>query len=162
MPAAPIALFAYNRPQHLARTVKALQANDLASGSELHVFIDGPKHAGHVRAVDQVRELAGRITGFARLRVLERAQNLGLAASVISGVTDLCQAYGRVIVVEDDLLVARGFLRFMNQALDRYEQDARVMQVSGYMFPVEQRTRLDSTFFCRIPTSWGWATWACR
>jgi hypothetical protein len=156
---APIALFAYNRPQHLTRTVRALQANALAGSSELHVFSDGPKQDRDVRAVEQVREVAGTITGFARLCVYERPGNLGLATSVINGVTDLCRAYGRVIVLEDDLIVTPDFLKFMNHALDRYESEAQVMQVSGYMFPVGNATRLGSTFFCRIPTSWGWATW---
>lgn len=156
---APIALFAYNRPQHLTRTVRALQANPLARASELHVFSDGPKQTGDMRAVEQVRAVARTITGFAHIRVCERAENLGLATSVIHGVTDLSRAYGRVIVLEDDLVVAPGFLTFMNQALDRYEAIPRVMQVSGYMFPVENQKRLGSTFFCRIPTSWGWATW---
>jgi hypothetical protein len=156
---APIALFAYNRPQHLARAVSALQANELACASELHIFSDGPKKIGDVGAVEQVREEASRVTGFARLHVYEQANNMGLAASVISGVTELCKRYGRVIVMEDDLVVAPGFLQFMNQALARYEHDSQVMQISGYMFPVAEMREVGSTFFCRIPTSWGWATW---
>lgn len=156
---APIAIFAYNRPEHLARAIRALKANDLARASELHIFSDGPKQPSAVRAVEEVREVASRVTGFAKLHVYEQAHNMGLATSVISGVTDLCQAYGRVIVLEDDLVVAPGFLTFMNQALERYERDSRVMQVSGYMFPVTKMRGAGSTFFCRIPTSWGWATW---
>ena len=153
---APIAIFAYNRPQHLARAVRALKANDLACASELHIFSDGPKQPKAVRAVEEVREVASRVTGFAKLHVYEQANNLGLATSVISGVTDLCQAYGRVIVLEDDLVVAPGFLTFMNQVLERYERESRVMQVSGYMFPVPKMRGVGSTFFCRIPTRWGW------
>jgi hypothetical protein len=159
MSPAPIALFAYNRPEHLNLTLRALRANPLARSSELHIFSDGPKHAGDAHAVEQVREVIRHITGFARVHVRERSENFGLSKSVIDGVTELSVTYGRVIVLEDDLVVAPGFLTFMNQALDRYEGDARVMQVSGYMFPVERPKRLESTFFCRVPTSWGWATW---
>ena len=159
VPLAPIALFGYKRPEHLARTLKALQASPLARTSELHVFSDGPKHSEERSAVEQVRALARKIKGFAQVLVHERAKNIGLAHSVIEGVTELSGTHGRVIVLEDDLVVAPGFLAFMNQALQRYQDETKIMQVSGYMFPVAHSKRVGSTFLCRVPTSWGWGTW---
>src|SRR5207253_2516275 len=88
----------------------------------------------------------------------ESEVNRGLARSVIDGVTRLCGSHGRVIVLEDDLLVSRGFLAYMNEALDRYARHERVMQVAGYSldaFRPEPRA-----LFLPIATSWGWATWA--
>ena len=155
----PIALFAYNRPDHVLRTISALQANPLARKSLLYVFSDGPKDSQNMGKVEAVRRTLKHITGFEKVCVREQPSNLGLATSIIRGVTELVEAYGRVIVLEDDLIVAPGFLTFMNQALERYEYKPRVMQVSGYMFPVEQPTRLGETFFSRVPTSWGWGTW---
>ena len=157
---APIALFAYNRPDHLRRTLSALKANPLARKSPLYVFSDGPNGSQDITAVSAVRRFVNTVTGFDRISIREQPKNLGLARSIIMGVTELSAAYGRVIVLEDDLVVAPGFLTFMNQALDRYHNEPRVMQVSGYMFPVERPNRLAQTFFCRVPTSWGWATWA--
>jgi hypothetical protein len=159
MSLAPIALFGYKRPEHLTRTLKALQTSPLARASELHVFSDGPKQSEDRSAVEQVRTLVRNIKGFAQVLVHERVGNLGLAQSVIEGVTELSRAYGRVIVLEDDLVVAPGFLTFMNQALQRYQDEPKVMQVSGYMFPVAHPERVGSTFLCRVPTSWGWGTW---
>mgnify|MGYP001559167771 FL=1 len=159
MSLAPIALFGYKRPEHLTRTLKALQSSPLAHASELHVFSDGPKHSEDHLAVEQVRVLVRNIKGFAQVLVHERVGNLGLAQSVIEGVTELSRAYGRVIVLEDDLVVAPGFLTFMNQALQRYQDEPKIMQVSGYMFPVAHSERVGSTFLCRVPTSWGWGTW---
>jgi len=159
MSLAPIALFGYKRPEHLTRMLKALQASPLARASELHVFSDGPKQSEDRSAVERVRTLVRNIKGFAQVLVHERVGNLGLAQSVIEGVTELSRAYGRVIVLEDDLVVAPGFLTFMNQALQRYQDEPKVMQVSGYMFPVAHPERVGSTFLCRVPTSWGWGTW---
>jgi hypothetical protein len=85
------------------------------------------------------------------------AENRGLAQSIIAGVSALCEKYGRVIVVEDDLLVSPRFLSYMNSSLDRYADDERVMQVSGYMFPIGRPA--PSSFFLPLPTSWGWGTW---
>ena len=159
MSLAPIALFGYKRPEHLTRTLKALRASPLARASELHVFSDGPKHSEDRPSVEKVRTLVRNLKGFAQARVHERAENIGLARSVIEGVTELSRSHGRVIVLEDDLVVAPGFLSYMNQALQRYQDEPKIMQVSGYMFPVAHSERVGSTFLCRVPTSWGWGTW---
>jgi len=159
MSLAPIALFAYKRPEHLTRVLESLRVNPLARVSQLHVFSDGPKHSADRPAVKQVRDLIRTIEGFARVIVHERVGNLGLAQSVIEGVTELSRVYGRVIVLEDDLVVAPTFLTFMNQALRRYEDEQKIMQVSGYMFPLAHSERVGSTFLCRVPASWGWGTW---
>jgi hypothetical protein len=87
-----------------------------------------------------------------------RETNFGLARSIIDGVTRLCQEYGRVIVVEDDLITSPHFLSYMNDALTRYEHEDRVMQVSGYMFPARLGVARQGLFL-NFPTSWGWATW---
>jgi len=160
MTPAPIALFVYNRPDHLIRTLSALRVNPLARGSTLYVFSDGPTGSHDIEGVETVRRIVRSADGFHKICVREQPQNLGLAQSIIAGVTELAATYGRVIVLEDDLVVAPGFLTFMNHALDRYDNAQKVMQVSGYMFPVDRPHQLGQTFFCRIPTSWGWATWA--
>ena len=157
---APIALFAYNRPDHLHRTFAALQANPLARESALFVFCDGAKGLHDASAVEEARRLVRGVTGFGEIHIREQGSNIGLAKSVISGVSELTSEFGRVIVIEDDLVVASGFLSYMNQALERYHDNPQVMQVSGYMFPVDRPRRLGETFFCRVPTSWGWGTWA--
>src|SRR5690349_3989866 len=120
MPLAPIALFAYNRPEHLSRTLQALKACPLASDSELYLFVDGPRGDVDRPKVDQVRAVAQAITGFKRLQVQERQENHGLSRSIVAGVTALSKSHGRVIVLEDDIVVARGFLSFMIQALRRF------------------------------------------
>ncbi|MGH8768526.1 MAG: glycosyltransferase [Burkholderiales bacterium] len=158
-PLAAIALFTYNRPAHTRQTVAALRANPLAASSELHVFSDGPKTQEAALRVREVRAYLRTIDGFGAVKVYERERNFGLAASVIDGVTRLCDASGMVIVVEDDLLVSPRFLGYMNAALDRYCDEAEVMQVSGYMFPVDMGAATDS-FFLPFTTSWGWGTWA--
>ena len=155
---APIALFVYNRPEHTRRTVEALRANHLASDSDLFVYADAARSPEAQATVQAVREYVRRIDGFRSVTVVERETNWGVDPSVIDGVTTLCEARGEVIVLEDDLVTSRWFLTYMNRALDRYRDEERVMQVTGYMFPV---TGLDETRACFMSfiSSWGWATW---
>lgn len=155
---APIALFVYNRPEHMQRTVEALRKNDGAKESDLTVFSDGPGNPDAAGAVRRVREMARQTEGFRSVRLVERQHNLGLAGSVIAGVTELCEKHGRVIVVEDDLIASPHFLAYMNEALQRYEDSGKVMQISGYMFPVELSSGTDAVFL-PFTTCWGWGTW---
>lgn len=156
---APIALFVYNRPDHTRRTIEALQNNFLAADSRLFIFCDGAKTGADTASVDEVRQLARETKGFLSVKVIERPQNLGLANSIISGVTQLVKDYGSVIVFEDDLLSSPHTLRFFNDALERYANNEKVMHISAYMLPIE-RNNLPETFFFRAAFSWGWATWA--
>ncbi|TWR28225.1 glycosyltransferase [Mucilaginibacter achroorhodeus] len=155
---APIALFVYNRPDHTSETLAHLRKNELASESELFIYSDGAKTAKDKQGVLDVRRIAREVTGFKTIKLIERESNLGLANSVISGVTDLVNTHGRVIVFEDDLVSSPYTLKYFNDALERYQNDDKVMHISSYIFPLEN-SELPETFFFRAAFSWGWATW---
>jgi hypothetical protein len=154
---APIALFAYKRPEHLRRTLAALKANPIARQSMLYVFADGPKNESDATAVAEVRNIVAEIEGFAEVRVFARETNAGLARSIIEGVTRVINDHKRVIVIEDDLIVAPCFLQYMNDALAMYADDGDVASIHAYVYPVEQS--LPDTFFLKGADCWGWATW---
>lgn len=156
---APIALFVYNRPDHTRRTLSYLQKNLLAEDSRLFIFSDGAKTDADKTSVQEVRQIAAEVTGFKSVKVISRKQNMGLANSIISGVSQLVNEYGKVIVFEDDLLSSPYTLRFFNDALTRYSDNGEVMHIGAYMFDLKDKT-LPETFFFRAAFSWGWATWA--
>lgn len=154
---APIALFVYNRPEHTKQTIAALQKNILASASDLFIFCDGVKNLENQSAVDEVRNYLQNISGFKSVVLIKREKNLGLAESIITGVSEIVAKFGKVIVLEDDLVTAPHFLEFMNEALDLYENEETVISIHGYIYPVTQP--LPPTFFLRGADCWGWATW---
>jgi len=159
MALAPVALFVYNRPDHTRQTLDALRANTLARETPLFVFSDAPRDGDAEAGVRAVRRLVAEVEGFAEVTVVQQGRNLGLAGSVTRGVTDLCDRFGRAIVLEDDIVTGPYFLDYMNTALDRYAGDERVMHVSGYMFDLADPDGLPETFFHRCPSCWGWGTW---
>ncbi len=154
---APIALFVYNRPEHTRKTLEALQKNTLAKESELFIFSDGPKTIEIIEKVDEVRQYLKTITGFKNVTIFEKENNIGLANSIIAGVTEIVNKYGKIIVVEDDLVTSPFFLEYMNEGLDLYENEDRVASIHGYVYPLNQN--LPETFFLRGADCWGWATW---
>lgn len=154
---APIALFVYTRLNHTRLTVEALQRNSLARESDLIIFSDAAREPDAESRVRDVRDYVSGITGFRSITVVARQKNLGLAASILDGVSQVSAERGRVIVLEDDLVTAPHFLTYMNDALDFYAGDDRVIAVHGYMFPLA--VPLPETFFLKDPGCWGWATW---
>ena len=154
---APILLFVYNRPEHVRRCVTSLLANPLAAHSALYIYADAPRDEASREAVAQVRDYIRTVEGFKSLTIVEREHNWGLARNVIDGVTTLVNRHGRVIVVEDDLVLAPYFLTFMNDALDAYEHEPRVGHIQACDFTRDPS--LPDTFLIKFTGSWGWATW---
>lgn len=162
MALAPIVLFVYNRPDQTRKTLEALEACELAKDSLLYVYCDGPKKDAtneQRNAVNAVRLVIREKAWCKDVRIQENDQNLGLAASVIKGVTEVVNEHGKVIVLEDDLIIAKGFLKYMNTALDRYADCEEVFQVSGFMDETGTPPQKIS-FFLPLTVSWGWGTWA--
>ncbi len=160
---APIALFAYNRPEHLIRTLAALAADPRAAESPLYLFSDGPKGPDDVERVGAVRRILRAVTGFKRIELQEQERNRGLAASIIAGVGTVLVAHETVIVLEDDIEVAPRFLDYVNGALAFYHDDQRIFSISGYTLPIAlpDQYRHD-VFLLPRASSWGWAVWRDR
>lgn len=154
---APILLFVYNRPEHLKQLIASLQANAEAAQSMLFIYTDAARNIADEEQVNKVREVIRHIDGFASIEVVERATNWGLARNIIGGVTEQIRRYGRVIVLEDDLVVAPYFLRFMNDALEAYKDEPQVGHIQACDFT--QDASLPDTFLIKFTGSWGWATW---
>ncbi len=161
METAPIILFVYNRLDSLQRAVQALQQDPLAAESELFIFSDHPRTKKDEAAVAGVREFISTISGFRRVCINEAAQNMGLARSVITGVSSIIDQNGKAIVMEDDLICSTNFLSFMNQALEFYRNDKRIFSVGGYTKPMNL-LKQDAVYFTLRASSWGWATWKDR
>ena len=153
---APIVLFVYNRPDHTCTCLEYLERNELAAESELYIFADGAK-PGSESSVAAVRQVIARPWKFRRVTVVERPENRGLAANVIDGVSTLLEQYDRVIVLEDDLVVAPYFLRFMNDALELYRDEPRVGHIQACDFTHDRS--LPDIFLIKFTGSWGWGTW---
>jgi hypothetical protein len=161
MKLAPIVLFTYNRPWHTQQTIEALQKNELAKESELFIFSDGGKDKTSWGKVNEVREYLKTINGFKKVILTFQDKNIGLADSIISGVTKIVNQYGKIIVLEDDIVTSQYFLKFMNEALDFYEKENKVWHISGWNYPIRVITEKE-VYFSSFGNTWGWATWKSR
>ncbi len=159
---APIVLFVYNRPTHTVRTLEALANNELANKSKLYIYSDGAKNDASEETKQKiavVREAIRKQQWCKEVEIVESVENKGLAPSVIAGVGEILNKHGKVIVLEDDLVTSKYFLKYMNEGLVKYEQDAKIMQLSGYSFPIKNRKPENKSFLLPLTTTWGWGTW---
>jgi hypothetical protein len=154
---APVVLFVYARLDHLQQTIEALQKNYLAKETKLIIYSDNAVKESHEADVLAVRNYLKTISGFESVEISEAKQNKGLAKSIIEGVTEQVNKYDRIIVMEDDLVSSPYMLNFMNEALDFYQNEDRVMQISAYSYPSSKF--IPETYFMSLASSWGWATW---
>lgn len=163
---APVVLFVYNRPDHTRQTVEALAKNELARETELWIYSDAPQTPEAAESVAGVRRYIHSLAAFSwfsSVLICEAVQNKGLAKSIITGVTEVIEARGCAIVLEDDLVTAPDFLLFMNECLRFYKDNPRVGSISGYS-PVKHLPEdyIRDVYFVSRSCSTGWATWLDR
>jgi hypothetical protein len=159
---APIVLFVYNRPQHTLKTLEALMQNELAEKSELFIYCDGPKPNAkkeELDKIDAVHTIILKKQWCKKVHIIKAQVNKGLANSIVAGVTEIVNTYGKIIVLEDDIVTAKGFLKYMNQALSIYKNEERVMHIASYLPYTNSIKKLPETFFLRFMSCWGWGTW---
>lgn len=163
---APVAIFVYNRMDHLKKMMDLLEKNSLVTESELYIFSDGGKNEADTEKVKAVRQWIHEYekrSQFKTVHIFEKEHNCGLANSIINGVSQIFEKHNKVIVLEDDLLVAKSFLKYMNEALDYYEKEKNIWSISGYTPNLEGLLTYEKDVYLNYrPYSWGWATWKNR
>ncbi len=161
---APVVLFVYNRPWHTQQTLEALSENLLADQSVLYVFADGPQEGAAPEDIERIRQVKGIVlkTNWCKeVKLIERGLNWGLAENVISGITDVVNRYGKIIVLEDDLITSSYFLRYCNDGLHIFKESQNVYAINGFQYPIPIE-KADIFLSPLAVSSWGWATWADR
>lgn len=163
---APVVIFTYNRKQHTENLIESLKKCETIQETEVFIFSDGNKSEKDYSKVSEVREYLDSLQNekwCKSLFINKAPKNRGLALSIISGVSEIIEKYGRVIVLEDDLVVAEGFLEYMNQALDYYESNEKIWSISGFTSAIPMlENSLDDVYFSCRARSWSWATWKDR
>lgn len=163
---APVVMFVYNRYKNVEKSLTSLCKNYLADKTDLYIFSDGPKNNSDRENVIKVRNILNdkKIQQyFKSVTIIESDTNKGLANSIISGVDEIINKYGRVIVLEDDCISNKSFLSFMNKCLEFYENDKKIWSIGGYSSNVNIPDCYDYDVYIMGRTcSYAWATWSNR
>ena len=154
----PVVVFIHRRPEHLKNTLLSLLKCDGIEHAPIFVYGDGARSEDEMKEVTQARNIAESILGN-RAKYRYSKKNKGLSRSVIDGVTEVLMEFEEIIVLEDDLILERNFLLYMNKALKKYCKTENVYQISGYQFDVSEFKEKKEALFLPFTVSWGWGTW---
>ncbi|MDR2409495.1 MAG: hypothetical protein LBE13_15480 [Bacteroidales bacterium] len=159
----PICLFTYRRFEHFKKSVKALQENYLSKYSDLYICSNAAIHNNEREIVNNIREFALSIKGFATVTLIKNEVNKGQEETFLKNITNILNVYKKIIVLEEDMVTTKNFLNYMNAALDYYENMKDVNSIAGYSVPIEDEYfDCNDVYFIQRSCSWGWATWLDR
>lgn len=122
------------------------------------MYCSKEEYESYLTRIESTRQVAHHQKGFKGVHVIERESNIGLADNIVGAVTEIVNKYGRVIAFEDDIVSTRGCLTYLNDALELYQNDEKVMHITAWMYP--NKGQFPTTFFYDSPyPAGGWATW---
>ena len=161
----PVVMISYNRPDLVKLTMENVALADSVGGRDIVMFIDGPRNDADVVKQDEIyRTVAAYQSRLPRLEIVRREHNYGCRGNIVDAISSVLNRIGRVIVIEDDILVSRTFLRYMDEALEYYEGDERIWAVNAYQnpyFKVPKNYPYD-LYLNPVNMCWGWGTWKDR
>ena len=155
----PVLLFTFNRLSHLQKTINSLKKNHLSKRTELIIFSDGPKDTKDTEKINQVRKYISKIDGFKKIKIYKRKKNFGLSKNIILGINQVFKKFESIIVIEDDLILDKFILNYMNEGLSFFKNNNSVASIHSYIYPIKFNKDIDEYFFLKGSDCWGWATW---
>jgi len=159
MKLSPVVFFGYNRPYHTIKSLECLKKNKLSSKTDIYIFIDGHKQCSYDKIkVKLVKNIVKKLKGFKSKKIFFRNKNLGLSKNFISGISQVLKIHESVIVLEDDNIVSKFFLDYINSGLNIYKDDQKVCAINGFSYPVSKKG-LPNHFLVKGADTWGWGTW---
>lgn len=148
----------FNRPDTTRQVFETIRA---AKPGKLLVIADGPRpnKPGEAEKCAAARAIIDEVDWDCDVQKNFSETNMGTCPRVSSGITWAFELVDKAIILEDDCVASPSFFQYCEELLDRYENDERVMMVSGgnHLFGHAEAT--DSYYFSRYPHIWGWATW---
>lgn len=156
----PVLIFTYNRPEHTKNLLDSLSKNSIFIESPLYIFCDHAKYTNQLQNTSEVQKIVNSYYHPKKTIILQK-RNLGLARSIINGVSYIFEKYDKAIILEDDLFVSSNFLKYMNESLIFYKKNPKIGSISGFGLDIPSLSSHDNYFHPR-PSSWGWGTWRDR
>ena len=153
-----IIIFAYNRPSHLKRVLIALENNKVKN--DIYLIIDGPKNNFDKINQKDISLSLNRLNNKNKrvVKIIKRKKNLGLAKSITEGITFLSKKYQNLIILEDDTIAYKNFIKFIERHLKLIKINDNAQVICGYQFPdFEKNPKTLKTLLLSNFVSWGWA-----
>ena len=156
----PIIIFSYNRPSHLNNLINSLTKNKVSKSSKIFFFCDGPKNNFDKKKIKEIKDLLKRKKFKINFKFF-RKKNIGLANNIINGVSYVLRKYTSCIILEDDLVLNKNCINFMNTMLAKFKTNQEIGSVSAHSYIDDLKSDKEFDFyFSKRHSSWCWGTWS--
>ena len=156
---APIVITTFRRLDLLKDLINSLKENKECTNSDLYIFSDNYQFLKDKKLIQLVREYIDSLDGFKSIKVIKRSTNFTMSINIVDAINYVFSIHDSLIFLEEDTLVSKNFLEYMNKALKYYYNNKTVMHVSGYKYPFEEVEMKKNYFFSRLPNTWGYGLW---
>lgn len=155
----PVTFIVFNRPE---TTKKVLERIKRMRPSSLFVIADAPREnvsEDKSKCAEVMDIINNGIDWECDLKTNIAETNQGLKKRISSGLSWVFENVDRTIILEDDCVPDLSFFPYCEELLKRYENDTRIMSISGDNFQYGNTPCPHSYYFSRYMHCWGWATW---
>ena len=163
----PLAIFLWNKHHCLNKVFRSLELNKEFKKTKIYIFIDYADPLSEEYAANYIlKNKLNKYSQYKNIKLIFRTKKFGLRKNIIDGITYLFKFYRQVIILEDDLIVSKDFLNYMNQSLNFYRNNKSIFSISAFNHKdyesfISKNYKYDN-FFSKRASSWGWGTWRNR
>ncbi len=154
----PILLLLFNRPDSVKKLIQALEKK---KPRNLFISIDGPRknNQNDFKKITIIKKIISKINWKCKIQKKFNEENLGCKVAVITAINWFFDKNEYGIILEDDCIPSLDFFSFCEHNLIKYQNNNKVMQISGNNYLIDKKKCNDSYYFTTINDIWGWATW---
>ncbi|PAF45190.1 glycosyltransferase [Helicobacter sp. 11S02596-1] len=161
---APVLITVYDRLDCLQNAVSSLLKNKECEKTDLYIVSDYAYKEEHKEIIAKIREYIRSIKGFQNVEGIFWDHNKGSFDSSRDAIKYVFSKYDRLIFFEDDILVSNRFLEYMNNALEFYKDDERIVSITSnthYKLKPHKQYPND-VFLLKVYSPWGSGIWKNR
>jgi hypothetical protein len=158
---APVFISVYNRVEHFKKCLISLSKCIGAENTLVYISSDGADKEEDIQKVKEIRKFITNFKGFKSIVPIFSEENtkgkiMRKAYSIIY------EEFDRLIRSEDDNIFAPDFLSFLNEGLDKYEFEEKIISISAFSHSVFYdipSSLINETYFTQRYNPWGTAKW---
>ena len=148
-----VLILLYNRPEHTKKLLNSIEKSKNSKQFKYYFFCDGPKNNFDYINIIEIKKILKEFSNNFTSKIFFRKKNIGLLKNVIQSINSIFKIYEEVIILEDDLVINKNFFIFMSNSLKKYKNSNKVLQISGYSYPINSKK---FHYFLPLTSCWGW------
>jgi hypothetical protein len=134
------------------------------SQKRVYISIDGPRNYRDKAPVEASIAVAKEFQSIrigTQVEIRTNLRNLGCKYGIFSAIDWAFENEQSLIILEDDIVITKEFLEFVDWGLKEYQNSKDIWQINGWS-PLRVEDGIRNPYLSIFAYGWGWATWKDR